>query len=81
MSDEESSGFSTGQMIAAVGLVGTLGVGGGHLGGELGGDPPVQTGTIGACEYFTKHGREHQKATDTLQCIAEKQAIRDSCKN
>ena len=81
MSDEESGGLSTGQMVAGATLMATLGAGGGHLGGELSGDPPVQTGTIGACEYFTKHGREHQKATDELQCIAQKQAIRDSCKN
>jgi len=77
----EDSKFSMPQLLAASGLAASLGAGGGHFGGELGGDPPVQTGTIGACEYFTKHGREHQKATDELQCLAQKQAIRDSCKN
>jgi len=75
VADDESSGFSTGQMVAAVGLVGTLGLGGGHLGGELGGDPPVVTGSIGACEYFTKHGREHERAS----CEIEKNQIRVSC--
>jgi hypothetical protein len=57
--DEE--GFSMGQLIAVGGVMATLGAGGGHLGGEINNDPPVVTGTIGACEYFTKHGREHER--------------------
>jgi len=75
MADEDTGGFSGGQMAAAIGLVGTLGLGGGHFGGELGGDPPVVTGTIGACEYFTKHGREHERAS----CEIEKNILRVSC--
>jgi hypothetical protein len=58
MADEE--GFGMGHMVAVGGLMATLGAGGGHLGGELGGDVVV-TGTIGACEYFTQHGREHER--------------------
>ena len=69
------TGYTGGQMAAALGLVGTLGLGGGHFGGEFGDDPPVQTGTIGACEYFTKHGREHEKAV----CEIQKNLIRFEC--
>jgi hypothetical protein len=74
MVSEENS-FSVGQMVAMGGLMATLGAGGGHLGGELSSDPPVATGTIGACEYFTKHGREHERH----KCDARINEVRLNC--